>query len=691
MSHASAAAIRRDVAALLRPPRRINVSQAVAESMRVSGPSGSWIPWDATATPYMIEPMDMLNSREFDAEVFVGPARTGKTQALIDGWVAYDVKSDPSDFLVVQISREKAAEFSKKRIDRMFSHSPALAECMSPRANDNNIHDKIFRAGNYLKIGWPTKTILASSDYRRVAITDYDRLPPNIDNEGDGFTLGKKRTQVFMSRGMTLAESSPGFEVTDRDWRQNPEEPHMAPPTLGILSLYNLGDRRILYWACPECGEYFPAQFKYLRWPQDEADILAASEQVTCCCPRCGVADIPPGEKDGMLQSCRWVKEGQQILSSGELEGKARRSRIASFWMEGPAAAFQTWSSLVYEYLKAEADYQLTGSQEKLKTTVNVDQGRPYLYRTSNTARDPERLRDRSDQNLAKRVVPVGVRFLVASVDVQAGKNRRFVVQVHGFGVGLECWLIDRYNIKKSDRKDDKGNVQQVHPGTHAEDWALLTKQVLERGYPLSDASGRLMKPKLMVCDHGGEDGVSANAYDYYRTLKRQGLHRSLMLVKGGSRNQIDKVKESWPDNTKRKDRKTTVKKDVPLHILGTNLLKDWVSNYLDKEEEGPGYIHFPFWLGDWFYEELTAEDRATTGEWVKSGSKPNEGFDLFAYALAGCVNLKADRMNWGSPPRWALPWDDNDMVFAPEEPTAQATETTHAKPIATRRSRFRF
>ena len=360
MSYASASAIKRDVAELLRPPRRIAVSDAVKESMRVSGPSGSWIPWDETATPYMVEPLDTLNSREFDAEIFVGPARTGKTQALIDGWIAYDVKCDPSDFLVVQISKEKAAEFSKKRIDRMFTHSPSLRDCLSPRFHDNNIHDKIFKAGNYLKLGWPAKTILASSDYKRVALTDYDRMPVSIDGEGEGFWLGRKRTQVYMSRGMTLAESSPGFEVTDNDWKPNPNEPHEAPPTLGILSLYNLGDRRQLYWQCPECQGYFPARWEYLLFPKDETDILSASEQVTCICPICGFAKIPPSCRDDMLQSSKWVKEGQTIDSFGHTNGVGRRSRLASYWMEGPAAAFQTWSQLVYNYLAAESDYQKT-------------------------------------------------------------------------------------------------------------------------------------------------------------------------------------------------------------------------------------------------------------------------------------------------------------------------------------------
>ncbi len=60
------------------------------------------------------------------------------------------------------------------------------------------------------KIGWPSVNIMSSSDYRFVALTDYDRFPENIDSEGDGFSLASKRTTTFMSAGMTLVESSPG-------------------------------------------------------------------------------------------------------------------------------------------------------------------------------------------------------------------------------------------------------------------------------------------------------------------------------------------------------------------------------------------------------------------------------------------------------------------------------------------------
>jgi phage terminase large subunit GpA-like protein len=45
--------------------------------------------------------------------------------------------------------------------------------------------------------------------------------------------------------------------------------------------------------------------------------------------------------------------------------------------------------------------------------------------------------------------------------------------------------------------------------------------------------------------------------------------------------------------------------------------------------------VHFPKWLGSWFYDELTYEERSTDGKWSKPGRGPNEAFDLLVYADA--------------------------------------------------------
>ncbi|HHO0232034.1 TPA: phage terminase large subunit family protein, partial [Shigella flexneri] len=149
---------------------------------------------------------------------------------------------------------------------------------------------------NYLKIGWPSVNIMSSSDYKCVALTDYDRFPEDIDGEGDAFSLASKRTTTFMSSGMTLVESSPGRDVKDVKWRRT--SPHEAPPTTGILSLYNRGDRRRWYWPCPHCGEYFQPCGDVVAGFRDIADPVLASEAAYIQCPSCSGRILPEQKRE---------------------------------------------------------------------------------------------------------------------------------------------------------------------------------------------------------------------------------------------------------------------------------------------------------------------------------------------------------------------------------------------------------
>ena len=56
------------------------------DAHRVPVGVGNSVEWDPQLAPYVVEPMNCLASREYDAVIFVGPARTGKTIGLIDGY-----------------------------------------------------------------------------------------------------------------------------------------------------------------------------------------------------------------------------------------------------------------------------------------------------------------------------------------------------------------------------------------------------------------------------------------------------------------------------------------------------------------------------------------------------------------------------------------------------------------------------
>ncbi|HFT9377592.1 TPA: phage terminase large subunit family protein [Escherichia coli] len=650
LNQETAKAARTDSGYILRAPRRMRVADAVAQYMRVPMGAGNSVPWDPLVAPYVIEPMNCLASRKYDAVIFVGPARTGKTIGLIDGWVIYNVICDPADMLIIQMTEEKAREHSKKRLARTFRVSPEVVSRLSPNKNDNNVYDRTFLAGNYLKIGWPSVNIMSSSDYKCVALTDYDRFPEDIDGEGDAFSLASKRTTTFMSSGMTLVESSPGRDVKDVKWRRT--SPHEAPPTTGILSLYNRGDRRRWYWPCPHCGEYFQPCGDVVAGFRDIADPVLASEAAYIQCPSCS-GRILPEQKRELNGRGGWLRDGESINADGSRYGDPRRSRIASFWMEGPAAAYQTLSQLVYKLLTAEQEYETTGSEETLKTVINTDWGLPYLPRASMEQRKSELLEQRAEP-VPSRSVPDGVNFLVATVDVQAGRHRRFVVQVTGYGSRGERWIIDRYNITQSLRGDSDGESQRIDPASYPEDWDVLLTDVFHKSWPLASDPSQQMRLMAMAVDSGGEDGVTDNAYKFWRRCRRDGLGKRIYLFKGDSIRRAKLITRTFPDNTGRTGRRAQAAGDVPLWLLQTDALKDRVNNALWRDSPGPGYVHFPDWLGSWFYDELTYEERSSDGKWSKPGRGANEAFDLMVYAEALVILHGYEKIRWPDAPEWA-------------------------------------
>ena len=650
-----------EMAEILQPPERLTVSQAAAKYRYLNNP-GSYVgPWLNDTTPYMTEPMDVLTARDFNACIFVGAAQCAKTDALLLNWVNYSILCDPSDMLLIEKSQAASRDFSRRRLDRLHRHTKLTGEKLVKRRDSDNTFDKFYTTGMMLTLSWPAINELSGRPVPRVALTDYDRMPQDIDGEGSPFDLARKRTTTFRSFAMTLAESSPGYAIDDTRWLAG--SGHEAPPCPGILALYNRGDRRRFYWPCPHCKEWFEGDFDLLVWV-DSVDLLECAESAKMACPHCA-ALIEHGQKHDLNLVGRWVRDGQKLLADGTLTGNPVRSDIASFWLKGTAAAFASWRTLVLNFLKAQQEFERTGSQEALKSTVNTDQGKPYYPRGAESERLPEDIKARAEQ-LGDRVVPEGVRFLVACVDVQ--KNR-WVAQVFGVGVGGDLWLIDRINIIKSKRVDADGERLWVKPASYLEDWDLLISEVLQKTYPLSTDPKRHMQIKVMSCDSGGAAGVSNNAYDFWRKLRDNGsgMHKRFMLIKGDHTAGAPRVRVVYPDSSTVKGARAGARGEIPVLLLNTNMLKDRLSAMLERTESGGGQIHMPDWLEDDVYVEMTVERRTAKG-WLNPKSYRNEAWDLFTYCVGLCVHLRVEHLNWENPPGWAQTWEKNDLISSTDQ-----------------------
>ena len=653
-------AMRRRVAEILLPPNRTTVARAAEKFRILYNPGGGYSgPWDNAAIPYGVEPQNILTSREFEGMVFVGPAQSTKTDFSILNWVAHSVTCDPADMLIVEKSDRDARDFSRRRLARMVEHSSAI----KARLNEDNIFDKTFR-GMMISLGGPTINTLSGKPIPRVALTDYDRLPEDVEGEGAPFDLARTRTRTFGSAGMTVAESSPGRLVPSSKWKAR--TPHEAPPATGILALYNRGDRRRWYWPCPSCGDFFEGSFKLLQTDKDLSPVQAA-RKVVMICPENGCV-IEPRHQRAMNGAGLWVGDGQSVSASGKLKGRARVSSIASFWLKGTAAAFSTWPELMEKFLVAKADYETTGEETAIKATVNVDQAEPYLPVAAQFEQSVE------VEDLVSRVepyaletVPAEARFLTAAVDVQ---GNRFEVLVRAWGEHRDSWIVDFFTIFQTVTPD--GDERLLDPAVYPEDWRLLISRVLNRTYKIAgDAEGRAMAIARMAIDTGGAKGVTQLAYDFFSLCRRRKISKRVVLVKGASAKGAPRAVERLPDS-KRRDRKAKARGAVPVWFFNPNTLKDELDGQLRRTEPAGGLVHFSAGLCSEtpphpFFEQLTAESRRADGRWIKIKPR-NEATDLMVMAHLGAIQLGMDRINWARPPKWAAPIDaGNPSVVAGE------------------------
>lgn len=646
----------------LHPPERITVTEAAVKYVRLNNPGSYSGPFDIDQTPYMREPMDTFASREKQGLIFVGPSQSSKTASLCLNTIAYNVICDPMDMIIYEKSQNAAKDFSIRRVDRLHRDSPEVQKMLlNFGKSGDNVFDKKYKNGVLLSLSYPAINEMSGRPVPRVVLTDYDRMPQDVDGEGTPFDVGRARIRTFRSAGKIVAESSPSFDLLDPHWK--PQAKHDGPPVQGIVGLYNRGDRRRWYWPCPHCGEFFEGTFKLLEWDENEKDILKASHGAYMRCPMNGCV-INFEHRYEMNLKGKWLGAAQKVVN-GEIVGREYPSNIASFWLKGTAAAFSTWQSLVQKWLEAKKEYDDSGNQLPMKTTTNTDQAEVWTPLGTETITTPEELMDEAIDEYKKREVPLSVRFLLAQIDVQGG---HWVVQVFGVqpsdvGLNYDFVYIDRFKIDRSERVNENGDREYTRPSAHPEDWDLITKQVLDKTYPLENGEGH-MPIWHTVCDSGGKGGATSNAYAYWLRLRKEGRHNKFLLLKGDSNINSPRVHVEMPD-AQRKDRLAQARGEIPIIFMNSNVLKDVAHGMLMRKSAG-GRVYTPSWFKEdlpFFYRELTVEVRTPKG-WVNPQKKRNEAWDLLYYGIGQCLHWKLDKVAWDHPPTFALPWESNPLIL---------------------------
>ncbi|KWT89342.1 MULTISPECIES: terminase gpA endonuclease subunit [unclassified Variovorax] len=666
-SYGSAAEVAIGALDLLLPPPRQSVSDYALVHRQLSNQGGGYVGrWTHDMAPYLVEPMDVLNSLDYQTVGVVGPGQSGKTE-IAQNWLLKSVATDPGDMLWYMQTDPGLEAFVKGRINPMIDAHEVMSVRLGSRPVDDSLHFKQFQGMRVEFLSAAHSNLINKSAPRIVA----DEVDAYAASLGDVKALLDVRRQTFGRQSTLLALSHPDLArglIPERDW------------SAGIMAIYGDSDRRVWYWPCPHCGAWsspvpIASRFMPLQYPEEGTlDEIEAEARLVCPVNGCLIEDH---HRRAMNRAAfnspfrGWIGDGQEIAQDGTVTGELVKRKTAGFWIVGAMSPFIMGGigGLARARVKAQRELEVSGEDLTLRQVLVKQWGIPYTPPRSVGSIDANDLADRAEHDLRLQVVPEGVRFLTATVDCQLA---HFEWLVRGWGVKGESWVID-------------GGRIPADPATSPEDWDEMRRQVMEKTYPLADGSGRRMSIKASGFDSMGQPGVTQQAYAAWARWRSKKLVKlfgkiagrdawSIIPMKGANTLNAPRLAVVYPDTS----RAANVKAGggtVPQAQFNPNMFKDDLAGQLQRGEPGDWYVHFPWALRakeaphPWF-EQVVSEHRLANGRWEKAQpSARNEKLDLMvmAHAIAHLHGLS--RINWERPPAWAAEWDKNSLVMdAPAE-----------------------
>ncbi|EJZ9093444.1 phage terminase large subunit family protein [Vibrio parahaemolyticus] len=668
------ASIVRRNAHLIKPEMRTAMELA-EDDLYINGGAGA-VKYYADYAPYLRRPLTIMTSRAFLECIVVGSSRSAKTKTVLEAFLHWKVRVAAGDMFIYCSTQTKANEFGSKDIDRCVMNTPQLKELAVIGKETWKISEKTFK-NMTVKLGSATETTTSASGYSSVLATDYDRSSDNIGQEGQKFELMAGRTTSVGSAGMAAAESSPGRQVKRLPKDASKHDHPVPAENQGIGGLYNAGTKERFYWRCRGCSAFFIPEFELISWI-DKGSIAETAQTAVMCCPHCGEIYRNEDKESMNLEAIKHGLEGyfqeHQIDDNGKETGEPFKHKSrGSIWFEGTVIAARTWSRLVEKYLTALEQYEKFGDESALKAFENTYLGRNYVLKSASNIEVElnwllERAREQSEKYpYSHGVVPAECSHLIMSVDIQNGKNGRFVCQATAFTPDMmRLYIVDRFEILV----DEHG--ERIDPERELSAWQLLIDKCIKRTYQI-EGSEKTMRPVKTVADMGGSGhakkfkhstSTTETAYQFVKYLEEIGLKDTFELTKGATRAGMEGFYR-YSDNAK-----SGHKDACPYIELNSNLLANSIRNAITRKGESGMLIVLPYWMKgtkkqSWF-DEIIAEDMDDNGLWFCPKGVRNEAVDLTKMSIGCSFWLQESEEHWK--PDHLLPHDENPFVQLPDD-----------------------
>lgn len=373
---------------------------------------------------------------------------------------------------------------------------------------------------------------------------------------------------------------------------------------------------------CPSCKNFQPYNFERINF-----------SNIKMACEHC---KKEYSQQEWAEQPHEWIAEHPE------------RETYRSFHLNALASPWVKWESVVEEFQEANEEYKKYGSTEKLKTFKNTTLGETWEERGAGA--DEIELYHRREEYEAE--LPDGVIILTAGIDTQ---DDRLEVEVVGWGIDYESWGIRKFALHKDPSLDST--------------WDELGEYIKSTTFRFKSANE--LNIAAACVDTGGHH--TNQVYKFIRKCEK--LHIPVYGIKGYANTpgiplvykrtkvEIKNAAGMSIDNTH-------------IMILGVDSGKEDIVAWLNVENPGPRYCHFPNddkrGYDEIYFKGLTAEEkvqRMVKGrmkiQWVKKSGVKNEPFDIRIYAYAAVEMIS---------PNWTLLAEKigNGINYMQKQPTTQ-------------------
>lgn len=558
-----------------------------------SGTEGRW-----QCYPYQVALLNWMTSDDIEEVNFMKSRRVGYTKCLLAA-VACLIEQKHRNVVIWQPTDGDAKDFVTDEVDPMLRDVDAIGnilKCKPGMKSKFNTTEKKSFIGAILDI----KGGKSARNYRRmtkdtVVYDEADAFDPDIDGEGNCFSLGDGRT----------------------DAAPFPKSIRGSTPKIKNVSIIEsaVNDSDMIFWRyvkCPQCGELQRLEFARLIWEKDDPDSV-----VYTCVNGCVLhyRDYPDMDAAGRWQTLdgNYYDEARDAFFNADNE-RIKKPRSVGIRIWAAYSYLRPWSYIVDQWLKANRKAK-TGDITSLKTVVNTLLGE--TFEESGEKINASSLTDRVEDYLLDGTIPNEVLVVCVGADVQGGMNPRVELEIVGYGLEDESWSLDYVVIP--------GDATEQSVWDHVDE-QLQRRFVRQDGVELGISAAFI------------DSGYLANeVYKFTATRAR----RKVYATKGVNTGIICN-KGTWQGEKKKRTR-------AVLRTVNVDDAKTIIFKRLQITEPGPGYCHFPSHYDDRHFVQLTNEEKREVHnkgvlvgyKWHKKG--PNEQLDCRAYSMGALAFLNVN------------------------------------------------